>query len=162
MKITIHSINQKAKRDEYETPNSKDIYHAQNLIDNYLLSHGYEKGIETLTVKPQGFGHGAPRVHMPYSAKGVLIDSLVYFNPNDDSSVLEVCVAVQPDKLEAILFNIMMGSCLPMKKWNSYNLGLININDNFADLSKNYFPSVMDIVKRFEEFKARKPKIRRK
>lgn len=146
MKIQIHSINQEGRRGDKEdyNPNSKDIYHAQTLIGLYLLSQEYLQGVGTLRVQAQGFGHSAPFVHMPYSSKQALIDSLVYFNPENDSSVLRVSFAVRPEKLESIVRKIKRRSELPADGWNQRDFGFIKVSNDFPRSS--YKMCVKDII----------------
>lgn len=133
MKIQIYSISQEGKRGDKEsyTPNSSDIFNSQGLIEIYLLKNGYRPGIGTLQVQSQGFGRGVPYTHTPFSASHILIDSCIYFNPENDSSVLEVSLALDPERLEAIVREIMRESGLPEKKWNRSDFGLIEVSDGF-------------------------------
>jgi hypothetical protein len=143
-------VSQDGKRVDSEVyrPNYRDIIHSQGLIDLYLLSLGYRMGTGTLRVQPQGFGHGAPYSHTPFSAKGVLIDTCVYFCHETDSSTLELSFVAAPKLLMGLVKEIIRNTPLPSKRWNSLDFGLIEVSSEFPRYPNKV--CVRDIIERIK------------
>ena len=133
MKVQIYSVSQEGKRGDSEAyhPNYGDIIRSQGLVDLYLLSQKYRMGTGTLRVQPQGFGHGAPYSHTPFSSRGILIDTCVYFCHENDSSILELSFAASPRIMKGLVKEVTLNISLPIKRWNCSDFGLIEVSNEF-------------------------------
>jgi len=151
MKVQVYSVSQEGKRGDSEAyhPNYGDIIHSQGLVDLYLLSQNYRMGTGTVRVQPQGFGHGAPYSHTPFSARGILIDSCVYFCHENDSSILELSFAASPKLIKGLVREVTRKTSLPLKKWNFSDFGLIEVSNEFPRNPDKI--CVRDIIARINE-----------
>jgi len=151
MNIQIYSIRIEGKRTDAPdvVPNSKDIIHAQGVVNLHLLRKGYTQGVATTQIKKEGFGHGFPYMCFPYSGKQVQIDNTIYFNPKTNSGVLEVSFAIRPARLDILVEDIIENSGLPVDKWERDNYGKIIVSDEFP--RDPWKVSVRDIMKMLRE-----------
>jgi hypothetical protein len=151
MRVQIYSMTQEGIRgdSEFSFPTARDIINSQGLVDDYLLSVGFTQGIGSLIIKPQGWGHAFPYCHSRFFSTRILADTCVYFNPANNSGMLEVDFAIEPANLELIIEGVTKASNLPEQRWQFTNFGEIDVTHGFS-IGSNNPVCVRDIIERIK------------
>ena len=152
MIVQIYSMTKEGIRGDSEFcfPTARDIINSQGLVDDYLLSVGFRQGVGSLIVKPQGWGHPFPYCHSRFFSNRILADTCVYFNPTNNSGILEVDFAIEPANLELIIQGVTRAANLPKQKWQFGNFGLIDITHGFS-IGSNKPVCVRDIITKIKQ-----------